>query len=424
MDILSLYSKFLEHPVVCTDTRQLKPGDMFFALKGPQFNGNAFIQKALDAGASYCIADDSKLCPINDRVLLVEDTLSTLQALAAHHRAQFSIPVIAITGSNGKTTTKELMHAVLSTKYKTYTTTGNLNNHIGIPLTLLKIQKDAEMAIVEMGANHQQEIAGYCRYTQPTHGLITNCGKAHLEGFGGLEGVRKGKGELFDYLREHGKTAFVNAQFDYLVEMSTGISHIVYYGMEHTPFSGKVIPGSTLLQVALMNGKHIRTQLVGDYNIHNVLAAYVVGITMGVREDQVIEALEQYTPDNHRSQMIQWKNNTVIIDAYNANPTSMKAAIENFAALQASRKVLALGSMKEMGDESEKEHRALIELIRQYSWESVILVGDEFTWVPDDMLHFRNSTEARAWLRAQRYTGIHLLVKGSRGTQMEKVLED
>ncbi len=423
MNIPSLYAKFLQHPSVCTDTRKLKKGDIFFALKGPQFNGNAFVEKALESGAAYCVADDD--VPVNDpRVLRTNDALKTLQDLAAHHRRQFNIPVIAITGSNGKTTTKELMHAALSAKYKTYTTEGNLNNHIGIPLTLLKIKEDAEIAIVEMGANHQREIAGYCSYTQPTHGLITNCGKAHLEGFGGIEGVRKGKGELYDYLRDNKQTAFVNAQLDYLVEMSAGIEHIIYYGKEQTQFSGRALPDSALLQVALMNSKLIRTQLVGNYNIHNVLAAYAVGITLGVAEDALIAAIENYHPDNHRSQMIQWKNNTVILDAYNANPTSMKAAIENFAAMKGTGKILALGSMKEMGTESDREHRALVDLIGQFPWEKVLLVGNEFKNLPGHILHFSSSIDAGAWLKAQQYQGMHILVKGSRGTQMEKVLED
>ncbi|HRN80738.1 MAG TPA: UDP-N-acetylmuramoyl-tripeptide--D-alanyl-D-alanine ligase [Ferruginibacter sp.] len=423
MNIPSLYAKYLQHPSVCTDTRKLKSGDLFFALKGPQFNGNLFVEKALDSGASHCVADE-KINSTDERIIYVEDTLSTLQALAAYHREQFKIPVIAVTGSNGKTTTKELMHAVLSAAYTTYTTEGNLNNHIGIPLTLLKIRPDAQMAIVEMGANHQREIAGYCQYTQPTHGLITNCGKAHLEGFGGIEGVRKGKGELYDYLRAHKQTAFVNAQLDYLIDMSAGIEHIIYYGKAQTQFSGHVVKDSALLKVELMNGKRISTQLVGDYNIHNVLAAYAVGITFGVSEDRVIEALEKYVPDNHRSQMIQWKNNTVILDAYNANPTSMKAAIQNFVTMQAKGKILALGSMKEMGDESDFEHRALIQFIQQFPWQKVILVGDEFAEVPADMLHFRSSKEAGAWLHAQAYQNMHILVKGSRGTKMEKVLED
>src|SRR5882757_5103511 len=275
MQIPELYSLFLKHPSIQTDTRKIKAGDLFFALKGPNFNGNQFAQQALHAGAAYAVVDET-IPGKEERIIKTSDVLQTLQDLAKHHRQQFNIPFIAITGSNGKTTTKELVHQVLSEKYKTYTTDGNLNNHIGIPLTILKIKADAEMAVIEMGANHQKEIAAYCEYTLPTHGLITNSGKAHLEGFGSIEGVRKGKGELFDYLRANNGTAFVMWDYDYLQEMSRGIATIKTYGTHDAEVSGLVNTSSAYLEVKITGGTNIdviKTQLVGEYNLPNVLAA-------------------------------------------------------------------------------------------------------------------------------------------------------
>lgn len=423
MNIEQLYSIYLAHPNICTDTRKLQRGDLYFALKGPQFNGNHFALQALENGASYCVVDE----PVekkDDRIILVDDVLSSLQKLASHHRDQFNIPFIAVTGSNGKTTTKELMHAVLSTKYKTYTTEGNLNNHIGIPLTLLKIKQDAEMAIVEMGANHQLEIKSYCEYAKPTHGLITNCGKAHLEGFGSIEGVKKGKGELYDYLLENNGTAFVNAAFDYLVEMSKGISKIITYGNAQTQFYGEAEPGTETLRVKMQNGAFIQTQLAGDYNLHNVLTAYAVGASFNVSEANIINAIENYTPGNHRSQWMDWKNNRVLLDAYNANPASMQVAIENFSKVAADRKILALGSMKEMGADSDAEHQNLLNKIAGYKWDAIILVGKEFKNIPAHVHYFDTSEEAGKWLQSQNFRNTYILVKGSRGSKMEKILID
>src|SRR5579863_6756146 len=271
MTIEQLYSIYLRHPSIQTDTRQLRPGDLFFALKGPNFNGNQFAAKALELGAAYVILDEPPTEP-SDQLIKVEDVLKTLQDLALHHRRQFDIPFIAITGSNGKTTTKELIHTVLSSTFTTYTTKGNLNNHIGIPLTILSVRKDAQLAVIEMGANHQKEIESYCTYTLPTHGIITNIGRAHLEGFGGPEGVKKGKGELYDYLRDSNGTAFVLRDSEDLRQMSRGISHLVTYGTLDADFTGRVVSpggGSTFLQVEMLSGAAtgvIPTQLVGDYN--------------------------------------------------------------------------------------------------------------------------------------------------------------
>ena len=426
MEIPALYKIYLQHPSIQTDTRKLKKGDLFFALKGPNFNGNLFASQALENGAAYSIVDEDPAQP-DERIIKVTDTLKTLQELAAYHRQQFrNIPFIAITGSNGKTTSKELVHAVLSTTYKTYTTEGNLNNHIGIPLTLLKVRDDAEMAIVEMGANHQREIEGYCIYTDPTHGIITNCGKAHLEGFGGVEGIKKGKGELFDYLRSHNGTAFAMWDYDYLREMSAGIRNVITYGTHDASVTGVVKSSSGLLEVSITKGLSphtIKTNLVGEYNLPNVLLAVTVGSYFNVPDDKIIAALESYVPSNSRSQLIERDSNKIILDAYNANPTSMRAAIENFAKMEGTNKVLLLGNMMELGQESLYEHQLLIELIKQYPWEKVVLVGDDFKKVNHSFINFDDSSQARDWFQQQHFSHANILIKGSRSTKMEKVLE-
>ncbi|HEY9178701.1 MAG TPA: UDP-N-acetylmuramoyl-tripeptide--D-alanyl-D-alanine ligase, partial [Flavipsychrobacter sp.] len=380
MEIAELYEIYKQHPSVQTDTRKLKRGDMFFALKGPSFNGNTFAQQALDAGAAYAVVDEIEYATDNG-CIYVDDTLATLQALARYHRQQFDIPFIAITGSNGKTTTKELVTTVLRRKYRTYATQGNLNNHIGVPLTLLSIPVDAEMAVIEMGANHQREIASYCTITLPTHGIITNCGKAHIEGFGGVEGVRKGKGELYDFLRGNNGLVFRNTDLDYLYGMATGIDQQVTYGSANAQYIGKPLMDDVFLKVAVLSTGHeatIHTNLVGEYNFPNVMVAVAVGLHFGISIDDIKQAIAAYQPDNSRSQWLQAGSNQLILDAYNANPTSMRAAIINFAKADLPGKMLWLGGMKEMGEAEEYEHRELVALIQQYAWEDVILVGKEF----------------------------------------------
>ncbi len=425
MEIKKLYSLYLANPSIQTDSRKLKPGDIFFALKGPNFNGNIFAKPALKDGAVYCIIDE-EVSFEDDRLVKVDDVLLVLQELAKMHREQFSIPFIAITGSNGKTTTKELIHEVLSTSFKTYTTEGNLNNHIGIPLTILKVKPDAELAVIEMGANHLKEIEGYCGYAQPTHGLITNCGKAHIEGFGGLEGVKKAKGELFEYLTQHNGTAFINTDLDYINDLSINIGRKVTYGTDNASITGTVKRNSEFLEMQItgdLSISHIVTKLVGEYNAANVLAAVAVGHYFGLSPDKIKTALENYTPSNSRSQLIQVGSNTIILDAYNANPTSMKAAIENFQKMKASQKVLMLGGMKEMGPASNEEHKLLVELIDQYEWKKVVLVGSEFDEIHHHHLSFDNALQAKDWLHRQHFENTHILIKGSRGWQMEKVLD-
>jgi UDP-N-acetylmuramoyl-tripeptide--D-alanyl-D-alanine ligase len=421
--IPELYKIYQQYPSVQTDTRSLATGDLYFALKGPNFNGNNFAQQALDAGAAYAIVDEPPTHP-NERILIVEDVLSTLQHLAKHHREQFDIPFIAITGSNGKTTTKELVSTVLAAQYRTYTTQGNLNNHIGVPLTLLRIRPDAEMAVIEMGANHQKEIESYCTYTMPTHGLITNAGKAHLEGFGGVEGVRKGKGELYDYLRAHNGTAFVMWDYDYLQTMSKGIPTIIKYGTSNADITGEVAQSEPFLSVNITSGKpfSIQSKLVGAYNLPNILVAVAAGQYFGVSYEAIRSAIENYTPSNSRSQLMNIGTNSFILDAYNANPSSMRAAIENFAALKGEDKVLMLGGMMELGPESLQEHQQIIDLIKKYNWKAVVLVGGDFKKLDHPFISLDNSAAAKEWLTQQNFEHTSFLVKGSRSMQMEKVL--
>jgi len=424
-DITTLYQHFLQHRQIATDTRKLTPGCIFFALKGGNFNGNQFALHALQQGAAYAVVDEL-IDADNPRLLLVPDALTALQQLAKHYRSQLQIPVIAITGSNGKTTTKELVSAVLSSHFKTSTTVGNLNNHIGVPLTLLAIPPDTEIAVVEMGANHQKEIEGYCVYTQPTHGIITNCGKAHLEGFGGIEGVRKGKGELYHYIKANNGTIFAFSDYDYLHQMSDGMQHIVWYGTQEGTVTGHVVTSEPFLQVAVTSGTsftQVNTQLVGAYNLPNVLCAIAIGQFFGVPYGKIESAIRNYTPSNSRSQLMQWQGNQVILDAYNANPTSMKAAIENFAALHATQKVIMIGGMMELGEASIAEHTAIIALLQQYQWHRVVLVGGDFAAVEHPYQYFNNASEAGTWLHEQQFNNAYLLIKGSRSMQMEKVLQ-
>jgi UDP-N-acetylmuramoyl-tripeptide--D-alanyl-D-alanine ligase len=426
MQIEELYKIYQQFPSVQTDTRKLKDGDIFFALKGDNFNGNAFAQQAINTGAAYAVIDEAAY-EISGKTFLVDDVLTALQQLAKHHREQFTIPFIAITGSNGKTTTKELVHTVLSSSFITYATEGNLNNHIGIPLSILKIKMDAEIAIIEMGANHQKEIEGYCEYTQPTHGIITNCGKAHLEGFGGIEGVRKGKGELFDYLRSNNGTALVMWDYDYLQDMSNGITSILKYGTTNADVEGKVIKSEPFLEVAITKGVDtgiIKTQLVGDYNLPNVLVAIAAGKYFNMPAASIKTAIENYCPSNSRSQLVEKGSNKIILDAYNANPSSMKLAIENFSRLQADNKVLMLGGMAELGKESLDEHKNIVDVISNGNWKAVVLVGGDFLKFQHPYISFTTAIEAKEWLLQQHFENTHLLIKGSRSMQMEKVLDN
>lgn len=422
MNIEEIYKLYQQYPSIQTDTRQLKKDDLFFALKGPNFNGNNFAKQALEQGAAYVIADE-KLSFNDDRIIKVDDALKALQQLAKFHRNQFQIPFIAITGSNGKTTTKELVHEVLSSTFKTYTTQGNLNNHIGVPLTILRIKPDAAFVVIEMGANHLKEIEGYCQYAQPTHGLITNIGKAHLEGFGGAENVKKGKGELFDFLDLNNGTAFVNEDDPAVLELGHHLKKTIYYGSNREANTGRLLKKDPFIEVKINSGESIQTKLVGAYNLPNVLAAVCIGQYFKIDTGKIKNAIENYTPSNSRSQLIKSGSNTIVLDAYNANPGSMNAAIENFAAMKADKKILLLGDMKELGEDSLKEHAAIVSLIKKYNWAAVVLVGKNFSEVDNAYTHFENSKQASDWLKNEDIKNAHLLVKGSRSMQMEKVLE-
>ncbi len=425
LSIEELYEIFIQHHLsIITDTRKLKQGDIFFALKGGNFNANTFALQALQLGAAYAVIDEYPEQD-NSNLIKVDDVLTTLQQLAKHHREQFSIPFIAITGSNGKTTTKELINAVLSSQFKTYTTQGNLNNHIGVPLTLLSIKKDAQMAVIEMGANHQKEIEQYCKWAQPTHAIITNCGKAHLEGFGGIEGVRKAKGELYDFVRSHNGIAFAYNEYEYFHEMSKGIREVVWYGINGGTVCGKVLSSEPFLEIALTKGfsfDTIKTQLVGAYNLPNVLCAIAIGKYFKIDDEKIKTAIESYIPSNSRSQLIEVGSNKIILDAYNANPTSMKAAIENFAHIPSNHKILILGGMMELGAESIREHADLISLINKYKWNNVLLVGGDFKKVAHNFLYVNSADEAAAWIEQQHFIQAYFLIKGSRSIQLEKVL--
>ncbi len=422
--ISELYQEYLKSKGVETDTRKPLEEKIFFALKGDNFDGNAYAQKALESGAKLAVIDEPQYQTTG--TLLVEDSLQTLQQLGLYHRQQLGIPVIAITGSNGKTTTKELMHAVLSSRLKTSATKGNLNNHIGVPLTLLSISPDTEVAIVEMGANHQGEIASYCSYTAPDYGLITNIGKAHIEGFGSVEGIKKGKGELYDYLRSHDGTVYVHADDETLMEMADGIKKHTYGCSSSAELQGEILPPSDAYLHLKVQGITIDSQLTGSYNAANILAALCVGRNMGVPMDLCAEAIADYTPDNSRSQMLHKKNYTIVLDAYNANPTSMALALQNFSAMVGTPKIAMIGSMKELGDQTPTEHQAIIDLAKSLDIDYIVLVGTEYrdletagtSWYAD-------STAARDFISSlDPDTDYHMLIKGSRSTKMEEILNE
>ncbi|HEY8782713.1 MAG TPA: UDP-N-acetylmuramoyl-tripeptide--D-alanyl-D-alanine ligase [Mucilaginibacter sp.] len=405
-----IYKLFQQYPLISTDTRKISPGSLFFALKGEKFDANTFTKQAIEAGAAYAIIDNPAY-GLNERYILVDDVLAALQDLARHHRRQLTIPVIGLTGTNGKTTTKELIYSVLSQRYKTQATQGNLNNHIGVPLTILTIDSSHEIAVIEMGANHQKEIELLCSIAQPTHGLITNVGKAHLEGFGGIEGVKKGKGELYDFLKKSESPkgpksesvfkvsptggdlegakgiAFINHDSPILLEMAEarGLENIVLYGTEvnNNLVSGQLIENSPYLTIRWTNRKSgkshpAKTQLTGAYNLDNILAAICTGVYFDVTDDEINKGVEGYQPKNNRSQIVQTETNTLICDYYNANPSSMFVAIENIGSIKAKRKVLVLGDMFEMGEEAAAEHAAVIAKAMETPVDDRIFIGKEF----------------------------------------------
>jgi len=421
---------------ICTDSRQVAPGAVFFALKGDNFNGNHFAEKALENGCIAAVVDEP-VSRENNRIILVENALETLQQLSLYHRQQFTIPVLAITGSNGKTTTKELVYSVLGSTFKTLATEGNLNNHIGVPLTLLRLNDTHEMAIIEMGANHVGEIEQLSGFACPTYGMITNIGKAHLEGFGSVENILKGKTELYRHVGSENGLLFVNGDSLQLSEKATGIDHILYGQSEAFHCSGRIIGMNPFLTLEFRVNKplgktkkgisgQINSRLIGAYNFENILASLAIGLYFGVSPEQAIHAIEAYQPVNNRSQLIENQRNTIILDAYNANPTSMAAAISNFAKFGSAPRAVLLGDMLEMGSDSQAEHQQIVELLKERKFEINILVGAEFmkTICPNSGFEtFNNSIEATAWIKKNPLEGFHVLVKGSRGIRMEKTLE-
>ena len=445
MEIIGIYRKFKECSGVSTDTRSLKGGEMFFALKGDNFDGNEYALKALESGAAYAVVNkDSVAGAVEDpRLVKVDDTLKTLQELARWHRSMTIVngkplTVIALTGTNGKTTTKELIREVLSVKYNVTATEGNLNNSIGVPLTLLKIDSRTELAVVEMGASHPGDIKELVDIALPNYGLVTNVGKAHLLGFGSFEGVKKTKGELYDYLRRTSDKVFINVDNPHLCQMASErnlqsdperpYSLLIPYGLGYQKAS--VLPSSPsqpFLRISL-SGKVIETNLIGSYNADNVMAAIAVGAQFGVSFDEAAAAIAAYVPSNNRSQMVRTERNTLIVDAYNANPTSMEAALKNFAALQADHKAVLLGDMLELGEDSLAEHIRIASMALDAGFETVCFVGSEFrkavSYVaPSAALVFDTSAELASWLSDHPLTDFSCLIKGSRGTRMEKVIE-
>lgn len=422
--IASLYQKFLTCDFVSTDSRAGQQNSLFFALNGPNFKGAKFAEQALAKGARYAVVEDEEMA--SDRCLYVENTLETLQQLALYHRQQLRIPVIGITGSNGKTTTKELTNAVLSQKFNTLYTQGNLNNHIGVPLTLLRIKPEHELAIIEMGANHAGEIDMLSRIALPTHGLITNIGKAHLEGFGSLEGVARAKSELYRFIDETQGTIFVNTNSDHLIRMSRRIESKITYPNAGDSLHLEMLEATPLVKYKSENGTTVTTHLMGSYNFDNIAAAACIGKYFEVPEEKINEAISGYIPANNRSQVIRKNTNAILLDAYNANPSSMEAAIKNFGGSAEKPKVLIVGDMFELGPESESEHRKLGELIAAQPIEKVILCGKEMraaAAVNPAFLHFETKADLETWLKANPVTNSHLLIKGSRGMGLETVLE-
>lgn len=419
MEIQELYQLFLAHPIIDTDTRTIRKNSIFFALKGGKFDGNQFAEEALKKGASFAIVDEN-LYPTNPNIILVDDVLKTLQDLANYHRNQLNTPIISLTGSNGKTTTKELINAVLSTKFNTIATKGNLNNHIGVPLTLLSITKDTEIAIVEMGANHQKEIEFLCSIAEPNFGYITNFGKAHLEGFGGVEGVIKGKSELYDYLRATNGLAFVN--FDDEIQFSKSI------GMKTVSFDLNAdfidfIEANPFVKIRF-NGHEIKSQLIGKYNINNIAAAITIGVFFKVPEKDIKKAIETYVPTNNRSQLINLGTNTIFMDAYNANPSSMKVALENFNQVEGNSKIVILGDMFELGETSLQEHQAIADLTQQLNFSQVYLIGSHFSSTTSTKAYrYKDLEQFKKEVNFSSIKNTTILIKGSRGMALERVLE-
>jgi UDP-N-acetylmuramoyl-tripeptide--D-alanyl-D-alanine ligase len=424
--IEKLYELYLNSTGICTDSRKLEKGNLFFALKGPNFNGNKFSQKAMEEGASAVVVDELEFHSDSDQNVLVDDALKTLQLLATHHREQLNIPIIGITGSNGKTTSKELIHAVLAKKYRVFATKGNLNNHIGVPLSLLSIHKKHEIAIIEMGANHVGEIASYCKMAKPTHGLITNIGKAHIGEFGGFENIIIGKSELFDFLKKNDGIPFINTQDAVLKNMQKRFSNAVSYPNEGDDLEIKPEKGTAFLRFSCEGYSHIETHLVGQFNYLNVASALCIGKYFDVSMEKAIESVQEYMPENMRSQMIKTDHYTILLDAYNANPDSMELAIKSLSAIENTVSVVILGDMLELGETAEMEHEKLGELTvdlgiskRYYCGKQIQSASKKDTFGK----YFETKEELIEHLKTKPLKkGSTILIKGSRKNALEEII--
>ncbi len=415
MEIKEIYNLYSKNYLVDTDTRNIRNNTLFFALKGDNFNGNKFTKEALEKGAAYVIIDDDKY-KINNRTILVNDVLQTLQKLASFHRQQLNIPIIALTGSNGKTTTKELINCVLSEKYKTTATIGNLNNHIGVPLTLLSMTPETEIGIVEMGANHKKEIEFLCDIAKPDFGYITNFGKAHLEGFGGIEGVIIGKSELYTYLKKNNKIAFINPKDSIQIEKTKSIETISFSQAvkfkEANPFVKLNI-----------DTQEVTSNLIGEYNYANIVAAITIGNYFEIEGNKINKAIEGYVPTNNRSQIIKKENNHIILDAYNANPSSMKVALENFSKIEEKNKTVILGDMFELGEDSLREHQVITDLADSFSFSNTLFVGENFFKSTTKNEQFKTFEDLKEYIIKKPLENQSILIKGSRGMKLERILD-
>ncbi len=424
-----LYQFYLKHPIVCTDTRKITKNCLFFALKGDNYDANTFATEALSNGAAFAIIDNPTY-QTNSNCILVPDVLTALQDLAKYHRAQLSIPIIGLTGSNGKTTTKELIRAILAQQYQTFATEGNLNNHIGVPLSILAIGPTIQIAVIEMGANHQKEIAFLSQIAQPTHGLITNVGLAHLEGFGGFEGVKKGKAELYDYLKIQKGVTFINTNDTNLLAMcaNANINKFIGYGSATTNFvSGNLLHTNPLISLQWQTNNHsftAQTNLTGSYNFENILAAICIACYFKLTATQINQGLANYLPNNNRSQLSKTAKNTLICDFYNANPSSMNAAITNLAKLNAENKTAILGDMFELGNETELQHQKIIAQALQNNFSNVVFIGENFYALKAENkgLFFKNTAAAAVYLMQNNLKANLVLLKGSRGMALESLL--
>ncbi len=426
METQDLYKLFLGSTGITTDTRKVSEGNMFFALSGDNFDGNAFAQDALNKGCSFAVVDKAEFAK-NSKFILVDDCLKSLQSLARFHRKQFNIPFIGITGTNGKTTTKELIAKALGAKYNVLYTEGNLNNHIGVPLTLLRVNRNTEIAIIEMGANHPGEIEFLCNIAMPTHGIITNIGKAHLEGFGGFEGVKRTKNELYTHLINNGGVVFTNGGNEILRSLLAGknVNKILYGSSEGSQCIGEIINSDPFLEFSVANEGVVRTKMAGRYNLENALAAVCIGMYFDVSFNNIKAALESYEPSNQRSQIKSTAKNSLLMDYYNANPSSMEVALENFSKMQHPKKAVILGDMLELGDEAEAEHKKIISQVEALKPAMAVFVGPVFEGLvnKNEYKSFISSEEARNWFQKTNPEGFLFLLKGSRGIKLEKIAE-